>query len=108
MNPSHCLDIGWHLFGEDYKRGEYLVTMRNLMRTFNVEDTNELPDHIFHVLQVINKMGNDENELFLNEFLNPALNTIYKNMDEENKYFPVIKTLTEILKTKVTVEEIQD
>jgi len=108
MNPSHCLDIGWHLFGEDYKRGEFLVTMLNIMRTFDIEDTNELPDHIYHVLQVSNKMENNESELFLDEFLNPALKIINENMDEENRYFPVIKTLIGILGNKVLVEETED
>lgn len=108
MNPSHCLDIGWHLFGEDYKRGEFLVTMRGLMRKFNVTDTNELPDHIYHALQVVNRMEEDERESFLNEFLRPSLNKIEENMNEENKYFPVIKTLTGVLKTEIVFEEKQN
>ena len=28
LNPDACLDIGWHLFGEDYARGEFLVKLR--------------------------------------------------------------------------------
>lgn len=106
MNPSHCLDIGWHLFGEDYKRGEFLVTMRQLMRQFNVEDTNELPDHIFHVLQVSNKMDIEESKSFLNEFLNPALTKILENMDETIKYYPVIKILTGVLEFEKVEEQI--
>ncbi len=108
MNPSYCLDIGWHLFGEDYKRGEFLVTMRGLMRKFNVTDTNELPDHIYHVLQVANRMEEDERESFLDEFLRPSLKKIEENMDEENKYFPVIKTLAGGLKTEIVFEEKQN
>jgi len=108
MNPSHCLDIGWHLFGEDYKRGEFLVTMRNLIRKFNVQDTNELPDHLYHVLQVSNGMGEEERKLFLEEFLNPALNKILENMDEENNYFPVLKTLSSVLEFGKIVEQIQE
>lgn len=108
MNPSYCLDIGWHLFGEDYKRGEFLVTMRGLMRRLNVTDTNELPDHIHHVLQVVNRMEENELESFLDEFLRPSLNIIEKNMDEGNKYFPVIKTLAGVLKTEIVLEEKQN
>ena len=32
LNPDACLDIGWHLFGEDYARGEFLVKLRQEMR----------------------------------------------------------------------------
>lgn len=103
MNPSHCLDIGWHLFGEEYKRGEFLVTMRGLMRTLNVTETHELPDNIFHVLRVINKMKQDESEEFIDEYLIPSLNKIEKSMDKENKYFPVIKTLTGIMKREIAL-----
>ena len=32
LNPDACPDIGWHLFGEDYARGEFLVKLRQEMR----------------------------------------------------------------------------
>ena len=32
VNPACALDIGWHLFGEEYARGMFLVRMREELR----------------------------------------------------------------------------
>ncbi len=32
LNPVCALEIGWHLFGEDYERGAFLVRMRDQLR----------------------------------------------------------------------------
>ena len=32
LNPACTLEIGWQLYGEDYRRGEFLVQMRQGLR----------------------------------------------------------------------------
>jgi nitrate reductase assembly molybdenum cofactor insertion protein NarJ len=53
VNPACALDIGWHLFGEEYARGMFLVRMREELRKHGLVETTELPDHITHVLAII-------------------------------------------------------
>ncbi|MBI2893607.1 MAG: molecular chaperone TorD family protein [Deltaproteobacteria bacterium] len=60
MNPSACLEVGWHLFGESYARGDFLVSMRGLMRRLGVPESAELPDHLSHVLQVLGRLPAQE------------------------------------------------
>ena len=56
INPACALEVGWHLFGEEYARGLFLVRLRGEMREHGVEESSELPDHITHVLALIAAM----------------------------------------------------
>ena len=53
INPVCSLEVGWHLFGEDYNRGAFLVRMRGLLREHGIEEGAELPDHLESVLRVL-------------------------------------------------------
>jgi len=59
INPACALEVGWHLFGEDYSRGLFLVRMREEMRRHGLAESQELPDHITHVLEVAGAMPHD-------------------------------------------------
>lgn len=56
FNPACAPELGWHLYGEDYKRGAFLVRMRRWMRELGVAEDAELPDHLIHVLEVYSKL----------------------------------------------------
>ncbi len=49
------LDIGFVLFGEDYKRGMFLVHMKQEHRRAGTEYGTDLPDHLSSVLKLIHK-----------------------------------------------------
>jgi nitrate reductase molybdenum cofactor assembly chaperone NarJ/NarW len=38
MNPDTCLELGWHLYGESYQRGEFLVKMRQALDAAGVAE----------------------------------------------------------------------
>jgi len=58
------LDLGYVLFGEDYKRGEFLVNMKLEQRKVNHDCGEELPDNLANVLIL---MAKTEEQEFLNE-----------------------------------------
>ncbi len=92
MNPATCLDIGWHLYGENYNRGQFLVKVRALMREKGIEETTDLPDHLTHIIAVLSKMGLDEQNEFGKEYIVPALNKITKGFEKsESPYKHLIK-----------------
>jgi nitrate reductase assembly molybdenum cofactor insertion protein NarJ len=76
------LDIGYVLFGEDYKRGEFLVHMKHEQHKANNECGEELPDNLANVLALMTKI---EDEEFLDELsvkvLMPALKNMLKEFD---------------------------
>lgn len=59
------LDLGYVLFGEDYKRGDFLVKMKMEQRKVNNDCREELPDNLANVLTLMSLI---EDEDFLNEF----------------------------------------
>lgn len=93
MNPDVCLDIGWHLFGEDYARGEFLVKVRQELRKYGLEEKGELPDHITCILPLMARMPEEESRQFGETFLLHALRKIEKAIGEENPYRHLLAAL---------------
>lgn len=52
---ERSLEVGWQLFGENYARGALLVRFRDLLRTYDVPERTELPDHLSHVLPLLGR-----------------------------------------------------
>jgi nitrate reductase delta subunit len=73
INPVTSLEVGWHLYGEQYERGAFLVTMRELLRTHGVRESAELPDHLTHVLRLLGTLPDTEAQEFCGRILLPAL-----------------------------------
>lgn len=73
INPTCALEVGWHLFGEQYERGTFIVKMRQTLRHYKLPESTELPDHLFHVLRALAMMPHEEAVEFSNLFLLPAL-----------------------------------
>lgn len=55
LQADCSLDLGWHLFGERYERGEWLARLRADLRRTGVDDSLELPDHITNVLALLER-----------------------------------------------------
>jgi nitrate reductase molybdenum cofactor assembly chaperone NarJ/NarW len=73
LSPVCTLEVGWHLYGENYDRGAFLVRMRQQMREHGVAESDELPDHLTHVLQVLGRMEPGAQCEFAERFVLPAL-----------------------------------
>jgi nitrate reductase assembly molybdenum cofactor insertion protein NarJ len=96
FNPACTLEIGWHLFGENYERGEFLVRMREQLRHHGIAETTELPDHLTHVLALIGRMRHEEAADLSGQFVLPALARI-KDALKDNPYALVIRAIEEKL-----------
>ena len=54
------LDLGYVLFAEDYKRGEFLVQMKNEQRVANNDCGEELADNLPNVLHLMTLLKDEE------------------------------------------------
>ncbi len=98
MNPACSLEVGWHLFGEQYERGAFLVRMRQEMRRFALAEDHELPDHMVHALSVASRMEAGEARRFESESIAPAVRKILEGMAEEsNPYRHLMKAISALL-----------
>ena len=97
MRPSTCLEVGWHLYGEDYKRGQLLVKMRQTLGKNQIPESVELPDHMSHCLKLLAVLPDDEANILVKEYMKPALLKILKGIEQENPYRSALEFLDEIL-----------
>jgi nitrate reductase molybdenum cofactor assembly chaperone len=73
LDPVSSLEVGWHLWGENYSRGEFLVLMRCELRRLGLEESTELPDHLTHVLPAVARMEPQTADRFTLTYVLPAL-----------------------------------
>lgn len=108
MNPACCLEIGWHLFGEDYKRGEFLVLIRQSLAEEKIQESNELPDHLSHCLKLLAKLENEDAREFSRAFILPALAKIQLGCkdNEKNPYVFLVEALMILLKSLYKIIEV--
>ena len=81
LSPLCSLEVGWHLYGEEYARGNFLVAMRGLLRDHGIEESTELPDHLTHLLPLLDRLSGDERSDFMERFLTPALTKMLRAFD---------------------------
>ncbi len=98
MNKTACLELGWHLYGEEYKRGEFLVKMRQALEEFHIPESVELPDHMSHCLKLLAVLEEEEAAIFAREYLGQALETIISGFDKDNPYYGLLLNLQTVLK----------
>ncbi|HWQ55728.1 MAG TPA: molecular chaperone TorD family protein [Bryobacteraceae bacterium] len=96
FNPACTLELGWHLYGENYERGEFLVRMRGELRRHAIAETTELPDHLTHVLRLIGRMDAGEAARLAGEAVLPALEKI--KLPPDSPYVPVLESIREKLR----------
>lgn len=98
LNPACTLEMGWHLFGENYERGEFLVKMREQLRRHGIPECTELPDHLTYLLPLIGFMDREEAARLAGEVLLPALAKIRSGI-QNNAYEAAIASVVEKLET---------
>lgn len=96
LNPVCALEVGWHLFGEDYNRGLLLVRVRGLLAQLGVAETEELPDHLSHVLRILARMPRGEAEVFAHAVVSQALDAMLTGLDGKDSAFePLLRAVSE-------------
>lgn len=76
LNPDCVLEIGWHLFGESYKRGQFLAMMRHHLRENEVEVGQDLPDYLPALLDLTMKLETQDAIDLVDDCILPAMEKI--------------------------------
>ncbi|MCC6395531.1 MAG: molecular chaperone TorD family protein [Bacteroidetes bacterium] len=91
INPVSSLEVGWHLYGETYERGAFLVRMRELLRRCSVEESTELPDHLTHLLLALGRIDGEEAGSFVAGHLLRAVDKMCEGFaGKDNPYAHVL------------------
>jgi len=98
LTPSCALEVGWHLFGEDYARGEFLARARGLLRTHGIAEGHELPDHLASLLALLPNLDPDTASDLVREAVVPAIDKMVTGLDRlESPFSPLLRVLRRLL-----------
>lgn len=106
LNPVCALEVGWHLFGEDYKRGAFLVQMRQALAEQGISEGGELPDHLSSLLRLAGVLrGEDAHRLMANA-VQPAVVKMLEPLEKsENPFRLLMQAIQRLLAARAAAQE---
>jgi nitrate reductase delta subunit len=105
INPVCTLEVGWHVYGEDYARGAFLVKMREQLRRRNLPESRELPDHLTHVVALLGRIEGEEADELAARYLLPAVDKMLDGMREgDSPYRALLETVSSVVRADHDVE----
>ena len=98
FDPKRALEVGWHIYGEEYARGTLLVRLRQELREHGIEESVELPDHMTHVLTLLGRLDGEPADELAGRYVLPALDLLLKAVaDSDCPYEPLLKVTREVV-----------
>ena len=97
LSPLCALDLGWHLFGEDYERGQFLARIRRELLAHGIRESCELPDHLSHALLLLARMGPAQAEEFAAAIIAPALERMLKCIPADNLFSLLLMAVQQLI-----------
>lgn len=90
-----ALDLGYLIFGEDYKRAEFLVNLQKEHKKTGIDCGSELGDHLPNILQLLAKSSDDDFREELGFIISrPVIQFMLAKFQDHNNYY---QSLLEIL-----------
>jgi nitrate reductase assembly molybdenum cofactor insertion protein NarJ len=107
-----CMDLGYVLFGEEYKRGAFLVNVTKMLDEFEVDPGSELADHLPNVLVLLTKMpDSDERRDFIEKIVIPSLEKMLERFPQKegatNIYRYPLEMIKKYLEEVIAKEHLQ-
>jgi nitrate reductase delta subunit len=108
LHPPHCLDVGFQLFGESYKRGLFLVKVQRAVGAHAIGHKGVLPDHLPVMLRLLSAVGSEEDPRGLaEEAIVPALGKIREAFkDAENPYRAILEVCLSVVMGEFAIDRI--
>jgi len=104
INPTCTIYAGYQLFGESYKRGEFLVRLKEKYRQRGFSEDNELADHLAVLFRFLGQLDPKETlaRELIEDCLKPALEKMNSNFTEPcggkvNPYACVLRAAASVI-----------
>ena len=101
LNPVCTLEAGYHLFGENYKRGLFLANLSETEKSHDVALNGQLPDYLPALLLLLDRLPEDELRAdLISQCMVPALEKMSQALSKnESPYAHLIAAVGELLKS---------
>ncbi|KAA3614504.1 MAG: hypothetical protein DWQ01_02030 [Planctomycetota bacterium] len=90
-----ALECGWHVFGESYDRGAFLVKMRVALERWNEPEFGLLPDHLHCLMRLLCHPLDFEERSQVMVVVGPALEKICKALESQGNPYHSLLLLAE-------------
>lgn len=102
LNPICALEVGWHLYGENYERGRFLVRMRELLGELGLAESGELPDHLVSALPVLARLDDEAARSLARTYVAPALDKMLEGFeDRDNPFAELLRAARALLRREL-------
>lgn len=104
------LDIGYLIFGEDYKRAEFLVNLQKEHHRAGIDCGSELGDHLPNILKLIAKTTNKEFAEELGFIITtPSVRFMINKFKDHNNYYTyLLEVIVAFLQTDFKGENLKE
>lgn len=93
------LEVGYVLFGEDYKRGHLLVKMQGLHQEYGNDCGTELADYLPNILTLLPRMDHEEAGELVGKLVEPAVAKMIQGFKGDgNIYADILRSVSQVLK----------
>lgn len=105
-----ALDLGYLIFGEDFKRAEFLVNMQKEHKNAGIDCGTELGDHLPNILQLLARTKDDDFREELGFIISrPVIQfMLAKFQDRDNYYKAILEILAAFLSADFAGKDLQD
>ncbi len=94
LRPDCTPNLGYHLFGDDGRRGLFLTELKARMQALDVPVGVELPDHIAVLLRYVDIADEEERLCVIEDCLFPAVSRMVAVIEQTgNPYGHVLRAL---------------
>lgn len=103
LSPICYPYLSHHIFGESYKRGEYMVELKEIYRSLGYSPPEgELPDHIAVVLDFLSTLAEENRRDFLVKYVTLGVSRMANVIGtEDTPYAHVIEACNNLCSTDV-------
>lgn len=98
INPMCSLDVGYQLFGENFKRSKFMVKLKQSYKEHDFDSGNGLPDYLPTMLRFLSGIDDEQIETsLLKDCIVPALSKMEGNFDKKKNYFRLTISAVQVL-----------
>lgn len=107
LNPVCTLEVGWHLYGEQYERGRFLARMRDLLRVVGQDEGGELPDFLPSLLCALARLPREEMDDLAAALLSAVGKMCAALEGKDNPYQALLAAVSQALEARVPEEAVE-
>jgi len=95
LSPLSAPYVGYHIWGESYKRGEFMAALNKELMSYEINLEGELPDHLLPILRYLQADPSPPMPELM-EILDQALGLMIKSLkkgEEDNPYLHLFEAV---------------